>query len=360
MHRRRFVACAAAACMTPGMASAASEWFVPAEEAPHELTFMMWPNAGPETDAGYNDPVFLRMVQDTIADIANAISEFEPVVLLAAHQEHRRARRRLSDAVTLWDVPTDDLWARDAGPIFVVNDRGERAVRHISFNGWGDRQPVPNDRLVAARVADILDLPLLPSILRGEAGGVEQDGHGVLIAHESSWVHPNRNPGLTRAEIGAALLDAYGADRILWAPGVRDLDITDYHIDSLARLTGPGRVLIGLPDNPDARDPFHMAALETHDRLLSAGLQVHVIPDPVKRRVRSPDFVAAYANYYVVNGAVIAPQYGDRETDAIARDTLAAHYPGREIVMLNADALGEIGGGIHCATQQMPKSRGAP
>jgi agmatine deiminase len=167
-------------------------------------------------------------------------------------------------------------------------------------------------------------------------------------------VHPNRNPGLSRAEIGRRLLAAYGAERLVWAPGLKDRDITDYHIDSLARLTGPGRVLIQLPDRADPRDPFHRAALRTRDILAAEGLALTVIADPVRPRIRHADFVASYANFYVCNGAVIAAEFGDRDADAAARAALAAAYPGREIVMLNVDALGEIGGGIHCATRELP------
>ena len=141
---------------------------------------------------------------------------------------------------------------------------------------------------------------------------------------------------------------------MIWAPGVWGEDITDYHIDSLARFTGPGRVLINLPDNPNLKDPFHNAALETYDILVAANLDVEVIPEPEHRRVKSLEFVASYANYYVCNGAVLAAQFGDKHSDQIARKALERHYPGREIVTLNVDVLGEIGGGIHCATQQMP------
>jgi agmatine deiminase len=300
------------------------------------------------------DAIFLDILQETIADIANTIAAFEPVVLLAAAEHHAAARNLLGAGVTLWDIPTEDLWARDSGPIVVRDGQGNRAVRHIRFNGWGNRQVHAADGRIAERMAGRLGLPLLASPLVGEAGGVEQDGHGLIIAHESSWVHDNRNPGLTRDEIGAALIEAYGADRLIWAPGLRDLDITDYHIDSLARLTGPGRVLVNLPQDPDPDDPFHRAALETTDILRAAGLEIDVIPEPVRRRVDAEDFVASYANFYLCNGAVIAAQFGDRDIDAIAVAALQRHFPGREVVTLNVDALGEIGGGIHCATHEVP------
>lgn len=335
-----------------GMSKTQSGYYVPPEEATHQSTFMQWP----VSRLVHPDPVFLDMTQQTIANIANAIAEFEPVTMLAAQQDHGNARSKLSSAVELWDIPTEDLWCRDAGPIFVVNDAGDLAVSHIQFNGWGEKQVNARDKNVARRVAERLGLDLLPTGLVGEAGGVEQDGHGLLLAHESSWVNDNRNPGLSRDEIEARLLQAYGADRMIWSAGVWGEDITDYHIDSLARFTGSGRVLINLPDEPDMTDPFHVAALDTLDRLEVAGLEIDVIPEPYHRRVRSLDFVASYANYYVCNGAVIAAQFGDTETDQIAKDALKRHYPGREVVMLNVDPLGELGGGIHCATQQMPKT----
>ncbi|NRB05564.1 MAG: agmatine deiminase family protein [Rhodobacteraceae bacterium] len=330
-------------------AQTAGALYVPPEEARHSQTFMQWP----VSRQVYRDRRFLRDVQNTIADIANAIAAFEPVVTLADASHHAAARAQLSSNVALWDIPTEDLWCRDSGPLFAVQNNA-LVVSHIQFNGWGNRQPHRADGQIAQRVAEKLGLPLVPSGLKGEAGGVEHDGHGLLMAHESSWVTDTRNPGLTRTQIETQLLTAYGADRMIWSPGVFGEDITDYHIDSLARFTGPGRVLINLPDDPDPADPFHVAAQDTHTRLIAAGLEVEVIPEPNKRRVKRYDFVASYANYYACNGAIIAAQFGDPETDAIAKAALRAHYPDREIVMLNVDPLGEIGGGIHCATQQMP------
>lgn len=352
-RRHTLLTGAAAMAFAPRASRAAlpNGYFVPPEEDPHQRTFMQWP----VNREVHPDPVFLDMVQDTIAEIANTIAAFEPVTMLAHPDDHARARRKLSADVELWDIPTEDLWARDAGPLFAIDGQGGIVISHLKFNGWGRKQVHARDSQIAAKVAERLGLPLIDSLLQGEAGGVEQDGHGLLIAHESSWVIENRNPGLTRAEVEARLLTAYGADRMIWAPGVWDQDITDYHIDSLARFTGPGRVLIQLPDDPDPSDDFQMAALETHDLLEAAGLEIEVIPEPVERRIDTEDFVAAYVNYYLCSGAVIAAQFGDAEADAIAVDALSRAYPGREVITLNADTLGEMGGGIHCATQQMPR-----
>ena len=319
------------------------------EEAPHEATFMMWP----VNRAVHPERAFLEYLQQTIANIANAIAAFEPVVMLAAASDQGPAKKLLSGNVELWDIPTEDLWARDAGPL-IAHRGNQRVVSHIAFNGWGNKQVHKRDSKIASALADRLGFEMISSGVNGEAGGVEHDGHGVLMAHESSWVNKNRNPGQSRAEVERRLLKAYGAERMIWSKGVQGEDITDYHIDSLARFTGPNRALINLPDNPDWEDPFHAAAYETHDVLKAAGLEIEVIPEPDYRRVKAIDFVASYANFYACNGAVIAAEFGDRETAQIAREALARHYPGREIVTMDVDALGEVGGGIHCATQQLP------
>lgn len=326
------------------------ELFVPPEEGPHEQTFMQWP----VSRRVHPDREFLESLQQTIADIANTIALLEPVIMLADKAYHNHARKKLTAGVELWDIASEDLWCRDSGPLFAKSSDNKLVVSHIQFNGWGKKQIHQRDGEIARKVAQRLGIELIPSGVIGEAGGVEHDGHGLLMAHESSWVNKNRNPHLSRDEIEQRLLKAYGAERMIWSPGVLGEDITDYHIDSLARFSGPGRVLINLPESPDMTDPFHAAAMDTYDALLAARLDVDVIPEPEYRRVKSIDFVASYANFYVCNGGVIAAQFGDDHSDEIARKALEKHYPDREVIALNVDALGEVGGGIHCATQQMP------
>lgn len=338
-----------------GSARAAGFWY-PEETDPHERTFMQWP----VSPMVYDDPDFLFDLQATIADIASTIAEFEPLVLMAAAEHHKAIKKLVAGNVELWDIPSDDLWCRDSGPSFVVDGKGGLAVTQFNFNGWGGKQVHGNDGKIAARVAERLGLPVFDVGLVGEAGGVETDGHGTLIAHESSWVNRNRNKG-SKAEVEAMLLETMGADKMIWAPGIKGADITDYHIDALARFVKPGQVLIQMGEVVDPDDPWSVSAFETHDILAAATdaegrkLDLVILPEPYDIRVDSPDFVASYVNYYVCNGAVIAAEFGDKSADAEAAAMLADLYPGREIVMLNIDPVGEVGGGIHCATHEQPK-----
>lgn len=329
---------------------------MPLESAPHERTFMQWP-----VSREVYDRRSLRKVQSRIVLIANTICQFEPVVMLAGEDHIDYARRLLDSQVDIWEIPTEDLWCRDSGPTFVKNAEGELAVAHIQFNGWGNKQVHEHDEWVAERVAARLGMPLLDTGLVGEGGGVEHDGAGTLLATASCWVNDNRNNG-NEDEIGRLLLDALGGKKMLWTPGLKGQDITDFHIDALARFVEPGKVLMQLPALADQGDPFSRAAFETYEILKrqrdanGKELQIVVIPEPTITRSRNEDFLASYVNYYVCNGAVVCAEFGDARADKKAQNALAGLYPGREIVSLNIDALGEAGGGIHCATQQQPRA----
>lgn len=165
---------------------------------------------------------------------------------------------------------------------------------------------------------------------------------------------------MSEEEIGAKLLDALGGKKMIWAPGIKGKDITDYHIDALARFVAPGKVLIQLGEEIDPDDPWSVSGHETLAILNEATdargepLEIIRLPDPVDIRATQDDFVASYVNYYVCNDAVIAAEFGDEEADEEAKAMLQSLYPGRTVEMLNIDAIGESGGGIHCATQQQP------
>lgn len=356
-----FTALAGLSCgLLPMMTSIASAnglpagFHVPPEDGPHVRTFMQWPTS----TVVHPDSYFLEDLQSSVADIANTISEFEPVVMLMDESLASRARRKLAEDIEIWDIPTDDLWCRDAGPLFAVGDDGRTVVSHIQFNGWGNKQFHSNDKRVARRVAERLQLDLHETGLTGEPGGVEWDGAGTLVAHESCWVNPNRNR-LTRNEVEDRLLAAYGAEKMIWAPGVKGHDITDDHIDALARFVRPSEIVFQVP-HPGDTDIFSRSARKTLSILKSArdargrALNITEIPSPRQTRVRSGDFLASYANFYVCNSAVICAEFGDRDTDQEVTRVLQSLFPDREIISLNIDPIGETGGGIHCATQQQP------
>lgn len=333
----------------------ASGFRLPLESDPHAKTFMQWP-AG---EAIYRSRAELERVRHAVALIAQSIVLFEPVTMLAAADQHAAIRQLLGPEVELWAIATDDLWCRDSGPTFTLSQDHKIAVSDLGFNGWGNKQAHAADRHITGAVAKRLKIPLFANGLHGEGGGVEVDGAGTALAHESSWINPNRNPQ-SKAATERLLREALGVEHIIWAPGLRDEDVTDYHIDTLARFVRPGLVVIQLGKTLDRSDPWSVAAYETYARLKSARdakgrpLDIAILPEPRRMRVKAADFVSSYANYYVCNGAVVAPEFGDDTTDEQARTVLTQLYPGRTVVSLNIDALGKAGGGIHCATKEMP------
>ena len=340
-------------------AAKAAVFHMPLESEPHQRTFMQWP----ALKTIYGSKEDLDAVREKIALIASAIAKFEPVVLLARPEQAEDAKYWVKNGVEVWPLAVQDLWCRDSGPTFVVNGEGKLAVSELGFNGWGGKQDHADDAVIAQRLAKKLGMTIFENGIKGEGGGVETDGAGTLLAHASCWVNPNRNSG-TMEEVEKLLLDALGADKIIWAPGVIGADITDFHIDALARYVKPGQVMIQLPEKIIAGDPWSASAFETYEILKKATdasgrkFDIVVIPEPTKIRSAAKDFVNSYANYYVCNGAVICAEFGDDKADAEAARILGQLYPGREIVSLNTDAIGEAGGGIHCATQQQPRVKG--
>lgn len=337
----------------------AAGFHMPLESDPHDRSFMQWP----ALKSIYGNQDDLDAVREKIALIASSIARFEPVVLLARPEQAEDAKLWVKNGVEVWPLAVQDLWCRDSGPTFVINDEGEVAASELGFNGWGGKQDHEDDAQVARRVAKQLGLTVFDNGIKGEGGGVETDGAGTLLAHASCWVNPNRNAG-PQEVVERLLLDAMGAEKMIWAPGVAGADITDFHIDALARYVKPGQVMIQLPKKIIAGDPWSASAYETYDILKKATdadghkLDIVVVPEPVNIRSRAEDFVNSYANYYVCNGAVICAEFGDDNTDEEAARILGQLYPSREIVSLNADAIGEAGGGIHCSTQQQPRTKG--
>ncbi|MEV2274796.1 agmatine deiminase family protein [Nocardiopsis sp. NPDC049922] len=334
-----------------------AEWFMPAETHEHVRTFMSWP----PLDSVWED--MARDVQDDIAGIARALSEFEPVVMLAAAEEAGAARRACGSGVEVIEVATDDLWMRDTGPTFVEGPQGLAGI-DLHFNGWGGKQQHGHDAQVARAVLEYADVPRVDAPLVGEGGSLEVDGHGTLLVTESSLVNANRNPGLSRDAIEDSLKDLVGADKVIWFTGVKGRDITDYHVDSLARFGENGVVLLSRAWDGDGPDVWTRAYDQARGVLENAtdarGRTFEIVdlpePDPATLGRRGEDFLGSYANYYLANDAVLIPRFGDRDADGRAAAIIGDLYPDREVVQLEIHTIAEGGGGIHCATQQQPRT----
>ena len=328
---------------------------VPAETKPHARTWMAWPS----TPAVYGGPgAYYESVQETLGRLAAAIAENEPVAMAASAEHHAIAAELCGPKVELIDIATDDMWMRDSGPVFVRAAGGTIAAVDFRFNGWGNKQAHPRDAEIASGIAKHVGAECLVSALRGEGGGVEYDGDGTLLLSESCWVNDNRNPALSRAEIEQHLKSALGVETVIWVPGVRGKDITDGHIDGSIRFVKPGLLLASnwLGDTSEwgrAHDEA-LAILATTTDARGRNFEVISVPSATNARSKSDDFLTSYANYYVGNGALYTPQFGDKKADALAKETLGRLHPDRRIVQLDMDRIYENGGGIHCDTQQQP------
>ncbi|MFE2307586.1 agmatine/peptidylarginine deiminase [Streptomyces sp. NPDC059411] len=304
----------------------------------------------------------LSGVQANIALIAKTIAKYEPVVMCANSASVAKAKSACGSAVTvIGTIPVDDCWMRDTGPVFRTNGAGGLDAIGTNFNGWGNKQTHAKDALVAGRIAAYAGVPFSAAGFVGEGGAVETDGAGTLMATRSSLINSNRNPGKTQAQLEAALCDAFGASKVVWFKGVLGKDITDDHVDATSRFLAEGVGLVQMPlaSDTDAWSNDARAQYQILSTTIDAqGNPVAVTklqgPDYNKIRSTNPDFVGAYANYYVCNGAVISPQFGDTTADAAAKVTLQRAFPGRVVEQLNIDSLGGGGGGIHCVTQQQP------
>ncbi|MEV4928145.1 agmatine deiminase family protein [Streptomyces roseoverticillatus] len=327
-----------------------------AESQPHLRTFMGWPPAGPVWGP------YTGAVREDVAAVARVIAEYEPVVLLAGPGDAGAARKACGGGVEIAEVPVDDLWLRDSGPVFVTGPDGTAAGIDFGFNGWGGKQEHPRDGLVARRVLETFGVPRIQAPIIAEGGSLETDGEGTLLVTESSLVNDNRNPGRSRNGIEQALEDRLGARKVIWLEGVRGEDVTDCHVDALARFAAPGTVLLSTPPpgaRPDVWTRVYEQARTTLETATDArGRALEIVglpePDPSELGVRGEDFLGSYVNYYVANGAVILPRFGDRRADDRAASLLRDLHPGHDVRAVPIPALAEGGGGIHCATQQQP------
>ena len=330
---------------------------MPAEWAPHSGCWMGWP-ARESIWHGH-----IEAARDDYARVGQAIARFEPLTMLAAPEHAADAALRCGSTVRVVAAPLDDSWLRDSGPTFLLDAAGKRAAAAFTFNAWGEKcRPFDKDAALGARIAGLVSAPAFSSDLVVEGGGFLSDGEGTLITAESCVLNPNRNPGWTRAQADAELRAMLGMKKIIWLPGDLTDNATDGHVDGYVAFFKPGAVLLEeVADPADPRFPImaeNRRVLETETD--ARGRRFELVPIAEAPRSAVPEgeeiYCRSYVNFYLANGAVIAPAYGIAE-DAAAAGTLRRAYPDRQVVCLELRDLFRGGGGIHCITQQEPQSR---
>lgn len=338
-------------------------WRWPAEWEPHRATWLAWPH-NPETWPGR-----LHRVHAPYVAMVGAIAAHERVCINVRDEAmEEEARRHLraggvdpDRAIRFHAIPTDDTWARDHGPVFLVREREgrhERMIVDFGFNSWGEKYgPWDLDDGVPARVAEILGLPRFEARLILEGGSVDGNGRGTILTTESCLLNPNRGKGRTREGMERALHRFLGARHVLWLGDGIEGDDTDGHIDDLARFVDPGTVVTVV--EPDPSDPNHRILEENLRRLRGLRdqdgkpLGVVPLPMPPALRVDGQRCPASYANFYLANGVAVVPTFG-APSDARALAILREVLPGREVVGVPSSDLVYGLGAIHCMTQQEP------
>jgi agmatine/peptidylarginine deiminase len=334
---------------------------LPAEWEPQSGVQLTWPHA--QTDWAPR----LGAVETVFAAIGAAIARHESLLVVCQDVEHRshvlaqlsRAGADL-DRVQLGIAPADDTWARDHGPITVI-EQGRPLLLDFQFNGWGGKFSAAQDNLLSRNLAAqgrFGTVPVEEIDLVLEGGSIESDGAGTLLTTRQCLLNPTRNPGLSQDEIEQRLRAHLGSGRVLWlAHGHIEGDDTDGHIDTLARFCDATTIAHVICEDPG--DPQHAELAQMVDELARLrtleGQPYKLIPLPLPAAIfeggqRLP---ATHANFLVINGAVLVPVYDD-PADAVAIERLSAAFPARTVVGIDCRELIRQGGSLHCLTMQFP------
>jgi agmatine deiminase len=340
---------------------------MPAEWEPHLATYLVWPH-NRDTWPGKFDlipPVYARM--------AAAVAKFEPIrVLVRDKAEMETARAAIGAAlgdlapiahVEMLSIATNDSWIRDHGPIFVnriaPTDTPQQIALDFGFNSWGEKYGACDlDDASPRRLAEHYGFSVVEPGIVLEGGSIDVNGTGSLLTTESCLLNRNRNPHLSRAEVEDYLRVYLGVTNVLWLGDGIAGDDTDGHIDDLARFVTRDTIVTVVEEDP--RDANYGPLADNLARLRAmrdergGRFTIETLPMPpavVYDGIRLP---ASYANFYLVNGAVIMPTFGC-PGDEIARTTLERLFPGRRIVGVESTDLVWGLGSIHCLTQQHPR-----
>lgn len=358
---------------------AADGFRMPAEYEPHRGCVMIWPvRPGSWPHGG-------KAAQQTFTQVARAIAESETVWMLASPADTAAVEAVFAqDAnIHVLSIETNDAWARDVGPTCVVNDNGQVRGVDWQFNAWGGTYDGlyahwEKDNTAAPAICNALGMDYYDAqhfVLEG--GSIHTDGEGTVIATEACLLSPGRNPQMSREQIEAQLKQYLGAEKIVWLPRGIYNDETNEHIDNVCAYVAPAEVVLAWTDDEtDPQYPLSKASLDALEAATDAKgrkFTVHKLPIPKHpvcvtedelsgyefeegedTREAGERLAASYVNFYISNGGIILPQFGD-EHDAEAVRILGELFPTRKVYPIPARTILVGGGNIHCVTQQIPK-----
>jgi agmatine deiminase len=319
----------------------------PPEWAPHHLVWIGFPS---HADLWEDDLGPAREEVAAFARIVHAGGKGEEVRLVAADPAAAAAAQVLAPFATVIQEPFGDIWLRDTGPILLKSSHGPVAARFL-FNGWGGKYELEGDDTIGLRLAETLDLDAASHEWVLEGGAIDVDGTGLAVTTEQCLLNPNRNPGLTRAEVETRLRDDLGIKRLLWLGDGLANDHTDGHVDNLARFVAEGTLAIPVPAEGDPNADVYVDAKR---RAEAFGVRVVPLPSPGKVERDGEIIPASYMNFYIGNAAVAVPVYGTPNDDA-AVAAIARLFPDRHVEGFRADHVLTGGGSFHCISQQVPE-----
>lgn len=322
---------------------------------------LTWPHEHGDWDQGLDD------IDTCFAELAIQISRFEPVIISAYDKDHaEHISRLLAAAVTeriyIYLAASNDIWVRDHGPLTVLCSN-EAKLLDFGFNGWGNKYEHTLDNALSRTLSkqDAFGHTPMQSIdLILEGGSLEVDGSGTLLTTEQCLLNPNRNPNLNSEQLEVILKQQLGLTRIFWLQhGQLEGDDTDGHIDTLARFCDRNTIAYVRCDDPrDTHyDTFRAMEKELKEITCIEGRPYKLVALPWPRALYNDEgrrLPATYANFLIINGAVLVPLYNDA-ADEKALATLAACFPDREIIGINSLALIKQFGSLHCASMQLPQ-----
>ncbi|MDQ6623911.1 MAG: agmatine deiminase family protein [Verrucomicrobiota bacterium] len=344
--------------MTNQETPAAQGYRMPAEWEPHAATWLSWPRR-----EGISFPDAFDRVLPTFRAMVAALITSEPVCINVSNGAHEAEARAVLDGlpnecITYYEIPTNEPWCRDHGPMFLTRDEAPRlAIVDWGHNAWGGKYPPFDlDDAVPTRVAAALEVPVYDGGMILEGGSIDVNGRGACLTTESCLLNPNRNPAMTRAQIEQRLRDFMGVREIFWLARGTAGDDTDGHIDNLARFVGE-RTVLAIVD-PDPQSVNYEALQENLARLREikiSGAPLEIIELPVPAPMEREDLVlpASYANFYIANKCILVPSYDDAN-DARALGSIQAAFPERAVVPIDCRELIWGLGAFHCLTQQQP------